>query len=158
MTNSYTGRDAGIFQHGRNTALANPGRFASQHSPYPLGSEANRIWRDGWFEGVRNIRIRELNDALRTSFLGGRIMLTPAVRELEDLKRNALLAAVIRFDAWAEGNDPYGEHDFGAVELDGERYFFKIEYYNLAMDAGSDNPADPSITTRVLTVMHASEY
>ena len=51
-----------------------------------------------------------------------------------------------------------GEHDFGNFEIKGERFFFKLDYYNLEMDGGSEDPADPTKTTRVLTVMKAEEY
>ena len=32
---------------------------------------------------------------------------------------------------------------FGAVEIHGERFFWKIDYYNSALEAGSEDPADP---------------
>ena len=55
-------------------------------------------------------------------------------------------------------NDPHREHDFGSFEIEGETYFFKIDYYALDMDGGSEDPADPEKTTRVLTIMRADEY
>ncbi len=55
-------------------------------------------------------------------------------------------------------NDPFGEHDFGAFEQNGERIVWKIDYYDLAMEFGSPDPADPYQTTRVLTIMLAGEY
>ena len=61
-------------------------------------------------------------------------------------------------DAFCEDNDPYGEHDFGAFEVEGEKLFWKIDYYDKALEHGSEDPADPTRTTRVLTVMLASEY
>lgn len=102
--------------------------------------------------------IRRLNDELRQTFVGGAIMLTPGVIVLGGNTRKAIVAKVRAFNAFDEGNDPFGEHDFGAFEHDGEKVFFKIDYYNRAMTAGSDNPADPSVTTRVLTIMLAGEY
>ena len=56
------------------------------------------------------------------------------------------------------GNDPNGEHDFGSFEIADQKIFFKIDYYNLEMDGGSEDPADPAKTTRMLTVMKAEEY
>ncbi len=69
-----------------------------------------------------------------------------------------LVAAVKTFDAFSEDNDPYGERDFGAVELEGERYFWKIDYYDRSLRFGAEDPCDISETVRVMTLMHASEY
>jgi hypothetical protein len=49
-------------------------------------------------------------------------------------------------------------HDFGALEVDGERFFFKIDYYDRDIRYGADDPANPVNTTRVMTIMFASEY
>ncbi len=49
-------------------------------------------------------------------------------------------------------------HDFGAVEIDGEKLFWKIDYYNRDMTAGSEDPANEKETRRVLTIMLAIEY
>ncbi|SFM11408.1 DUF3768 domain-containing protein, partial [Methylorubrum salsuginis] len=65
------------------------------------------------------------------------------------------VAAFDRFDA---DNDPFGEHDFGALEAAGERVFFKIDYFDRAGRFASPDPADTSVTTRVLTVLLAREY
>ena len=59
---------------------------------------------------------------------------------------------------FSEDNDPHGEHDFGSFEVDGENYFFKLDYYSPDMEGGSEDPADPEKTTRVLTIMRADEY
>jgi hypothetical protein len=61
------------------------------------------------------------------------------------------------FDEFTPGNDPYGEHDFGAFDLDGERFNFKIDYYAPDMLHGSDDPANPEKTVRVLTIMLAAD-
>jgi hypothetical protein len=48
--------------------------------------------------------------------------------------------------------------DGRSVELAGTTYFFKVDYYALDMDGGSEDPANPAKTTRVLTIMRADEY
>jgi len=51
-----------------------------------------------------------------------------------------------------------GEHDFGTIELEGERFFFKIDYYDRDVRMHSPDPANPDVTTRIMTVMLSSEY
>jgi uncharacterized protein DUF3768 len=103
-------------------------------------------------------RIRELNDSLRQSFSGGRVVITEGVDALSPEIKTAVLQQVRRFDRFDHDNDPHGEHDFGNFEIAGLRFFFKVDYYDLEMDGGSEDPADPTKTTRVLTVMKAEEY
>ncbi|WP_018391346.1 DUF3768 domain-containing protein [Ancylobacter sp. FA202] len=103
-------------------------------------------------------RIRELNDAFRASFVGGRIMLTAGVDALAVPEKAQLLEGVRGFTAFDKDNDPHHEHDFGALEVAGVRYFWKIDYYDLALTYGSPDPADVAVTTRVLTIMRADEY
>ncbi|MCJ2100030.1 DUF3768 domain-containing protein [Methylobacterium sp. E-046] len=103
-------------------------------------------------------RMRALNDAFRRSFAGGQVVETPGVVELPESDRIALLLAVRRFSTFDADNDPHGEHDFGTVEVGGERFFWKIDAYDRALLGGSPDPADPAVTTRVLTIMCADEY
>ncbi len=63
--------------------------------------------------------IRTLNDALRTTFQGGRVLVTRGVRALPLEVNAVVLQAVQAFDAFTPENDPYGEHDFGSFELEG---------------------------------------
>jgi Protein of unknown function (DUF3768) len=50
-------------------------------------------------------------------------------------------------------NDPHGEHDFGSFQAAGEAFFWKIDYYDRDLMFGSEDPADPDKTTRVLNIM-----
>ena len=102
-------------------------------------------------------RIRELNDRFRRTFIGGRVTLTRGVADDHEVAVQ-LLAAVRTFDAFTDDNDPHGEHDFGAIDHAGIRYFWKIDYYDLQLAGASPDPADPAVTVRVLTVMRADEY
>ena len=72
--------------------------------------------------------------------------------------RDDICRAVKEYGAFDRDNDPYGEHDFGSLELHGERYFWKIDYYDEELQYHSPDPGDPKVTKRVLTIMHASEY
>ena len=106
----------------------------------------------------RTTQIRALNDALRSTFEGGRVLVTSGVSALGTEAVAAVLDRVRTFTDFTEENDPNGEHDFGTFEIGGNRFFFKVDYYDPTMDAGSEDPSDPAQTTRVLTVMLASEY
>jgi len=107
-------------------------------------------------------RIAKLNDMFRSTLtFGGKAVLTAGVANLGPDAIKAITKQVREFadfDAGEDGNDPYSEHDFGAFDHDGNRFFWKIDYYDNNYEYGSENPADPTITRRVLTIMLASEY
>lgn len=103
-------------------------------------------------------RIRELNDALRRTLMGGRLMMTSGVEALGPISVSQLIDRLRTYDQFEEGNDPYDEHDFGAFDHDGNKFFWKIDYYDPSLNFGSEDPADPSKTARVLTLMLAQEY
>ena len=99
-----------------------------------------------------------LNDRLRITGEGGHIQGSLEVTALPLDIKNRVLDLVRSFDDFNEGNDPYGEHDFGCVEVEGEQYYWKIDYYDLALKYHSEDPTDPSVTKRVMTVLNAREY
>ena len=103
-------------------------------------------------------RIAELNDRFRQTYWGGKVMTTCGVNELPEDLQLRLFRAVSEFDDFDWRNDPHGEHDFGKVEIDNHEFFWKIDYYDARMECGSEDPANPDVTTRVLTIMLASEY
>ncbi len=105
------------------------------------------------------LTIRRLNDRFRSSLhRGGKRLMTAGIAALPPRDQAAILAKVIAFDTFTEDNDPHGEHDFGAFDHAGRRIFWKIGYYDQSLEFGSENPADPAQTTRVLTIMLADEY
>lgn len=59
-----------------------------------------------------------------------------------------------------EDNDPHQEHDMAFVDVMGEKFFFKIDYYDSTFTsfAGAENLLDDSKCFRVLTVGHSSDY
>ncbi|MBX9453222.1 MAG: DUF3768 domain-containing protein [Mesorhizobium sp.] len=106
----------------------------------------------------RPVSLRDLNDTFRRTFAGGTVMLTADVAALPDVDRDRLLSRVRSYASFDPGNDPYGEHDFGAVEHGGERFFWKIDCYDTDLLHASPDPANPAVTCRVLTVMRADGY
>lgn len=106
-----------------------------------------------------NQKIRDLNDRFRTNGEGiGSIMVTAGVQALGETAMHQAMLAVREFSDFSTDNDPWGEHDFGAIQVAGEKVFWKIDPYNLDLSAGSESPANAATTHRVLTIMLASEY
>jgi len=69
----------------------------------------------------------------------------------------SLQDAVRRFQTFTEENDPHGEHDFGMIVRFGQKFFWKIDYFeNSNMELGGDPYREDVF--RVLTVMRAYEY
>ena len=109
-------------------------------------------------DGTRRALVRRLNDQLRRYWLGGRVMVTTGVSALGPGFLEAALAAVATYDRFDRDDDPYGEHDFGALTIAGVGLFWTISYYSADLSGASPDPADPSVTTRVLTIMLTSEW
>ena len=129
----------------------------SQSSPKAL-SQADRI-----------ARVASLNDGLRKAIHSpGRdqVVMTAGVAALigdvalfRGFRRRAEIIRMVRdYDAFTPDNDPLGEHDFGRFEFDGAILYWKIDYYDLELVFGSPDPANPEITTRVLTILLAEDY
>ena len=107
---------------------------------------------------VRSAAVRKLNDEFRRTLTGGTVLMTAGVVALGADAQVEALAKVQAFDAFNADNYPWAEHDFGAIEVAGERIFWNLDYYDLTRAHHSPEPADPSVTERVLTIMLASEY
>lgn len=105
-------------------------------------------------------QVRDLNDTFRTSGpgLAGQWLCTAGVQELGVDFTLLAMRAVCSFDSFTGDNDPYGDHDFGSFHIGGQHLFWKIDYYDPTLCWGSEDPANPNITRRVLTIMLASEY
>jgi Protein of unknown function (DUF3768) len=103
-------------------------------------------------------KIRALNDAFRTTMTGGTVLLTAGVDARPSDVKAIVIRRVATFSEFTPDNDPRREHDFGNFTLAGRKFFWKIDAYDVNMEFGSEDPADPSKTTRVLTIMLAAEY
>ena len=110
-------------------------------------------------EKITAEKIAELNDRLRAGdYSVGIWNTTPSIRALDSIEQQELFRMIRTFDNFESGNDSYGERDFGSVDLDEERYFFKIDYFDKKLRNASEDPSNTEITTRVMTIMHSSEY
>lgn len=106
----------------------------------------------------RKDRIRSLNDDLRRFGRGGIVMLSAGIAALSIGEVHSILDEVRCFEDFTDDNDPYREHDLGLFRHRGERIMWKIDYYDLDRRYASPDPANPAVTSRVLTVLYASEY
>lgn len=97
-------------------------------------------------------QIARVNDTFRKSGQG--VMFTTGVQYLEDI--NGLMKAVREYDNFTGANDSYGEHDFGILVWEGEKIFWKIDYYDQSLTKWEDPETDKC--RRVMTVMLAEEY
>lgn len=78
----------------------------------------------------RSEAIALLNDTLRKTGRGGRIVITSGVRALEGFGTAALLEGLAEYHEFDEDNDPHGERDFGDLELWGQTLLWKLDYYD----------------------------
>ncbi|MEI7668603.1 MAG: DUF3768 domain-containing protein [Pseudomonadota bacterium] len=103
-------------------------------------------------------KIAELNDILRKTGTGGRIVTTSGIAALGNEAVSIIMNRIKAFDDFTPDNDPNHEHDFGVIIYDGGKCFWKIDYYDHHFENASADPANALITNRVLTVMLAEEY
>lgn len=90
----------------------------------------------------------------------GRLVVTQSMMEAGDGFVNAAVQAVGAFDTFEPENDPEGWHDFGAVAIQGETVFWKVDLYEASSDFryGAEAPDNPETTMRVLTIMLARDW
>jgi hypothetical protein len=102
-------------------------------------------------------KIANLNDLCRQGRLGVH-KVTNGINALPMPDQAMIIQKVMSFKDFTPGNDPHGEHDFGSFEHNGKHINWKIDYYAPDMKGGSEDPADPEQTVRVLTIMLSEEY
>ena len=97
-------------------------------------------------------KIASLNDLCRKAMgVAGQLFVTEGIAALQPEDQSAIREKVERFSDFSSDNDPYNERDSGAFDHGGRKVFWKIDYYDRALTAGSEDPSDPGRTTRVLT-------
>ena len=117
---------------------------------------------------TRRAKIAELNDQVRkdvglpsSHFQATNphcVLMTAGIADLPLEDQIAICRKVREFNAFSDDNDPHDEHDFGIVEHRGKSVYWKIDCYDRALEYGSEDPADPEKTCRVLTILFATEY
>ena len=111
-------------------------------------------------------RIAAQNDLFRKNIIcggtvgapQGRVVVTRAVANMGPDFQIAAVLAVTKDGTFTEDNDPYGDHSFGAITVEGRKLWWKIDLYDLAYQWGSEAPDDPARTRRVLTIMFPEDY
>lgn len=120
----------------------------------------------------RAAQIARLNDRARQAMgICCVAVATEGFRALPLSDQSRVRELVETFDAFTADNDPYSERDFGAIYQDCEgrwttarptkpveTAFWKIDAYDRDLRFGSEDPANPTVTRRVLTIMLASDY
>ena len=121
------------------------------------GEEMTPVWKlDGEF---RQRRIQRLNDALRHGQCEhASIVITSGLQEKDQEYLTEVTKGISSFTNFTQDNDPHLEHDFGSIEISDDKIFWKIDYYDLAMQYHSPDAANSAVTHRVLTIMFAHEY
>lgn len=102
--------------------------------------------------------IATLNDNFRKSFIGGQVLLTASIAAMSSEDKANIISMVQNFNDFTEDNNVYGERDFGSFDYKGEKILWKIDYYDLNHKYMSEDPSNPDITNRVLTIMTVYEY
>lgn len=103
-------------------------------------------------------RIAALNDAFRRAGPNSDWVITRTLHEHGPDFVASATRSVMRFEAFGPDDDPYGEHGFGALVVDGVKVWFKIDCYDQALEFGSPDPADERLTRRVMTIMLPDDY
>lgn len=104
--------------------------------------------------------IAQLNDDMRKYPVGPgkRAVITRSVNHMGAAFIKRAIAAVAAFDDFTSRDNVHRERDRGMFVLDGHKMLFKIDYLDVDGVLASDDPSDAAQTTRVMTIMFASEY
>lgn len=116
-------------------------------------------------DAARTLTIAELNDRVRLGLdRNARIMITSnCLATLSGTAGSPIDRVVVQAELMAsfrhcQFSDDSPERDFGVIEFRGRTVWMKIDYYDLTLDFGSQDPADASVTTRVMTILLPEDY
>lgn len=130
-----------------------------------LTTSYRQSWKDLPRDEVKRlIQIQQLNDRLRKTLprTQDMILIMGDLKNEDQAIQMLAYQAVRAFDAFTEDNDSYGEHDCASMDVTigdrSERIMFKIDYYDLDLKFHSPDPADQSVTRRVMSIFYARDY
>jgi len=107
---------------------------------------------------TRSRQIAALNDLARKTFRGCRVVLTEGILNMPDAAQVEILQRVRQYSCFTPQTDPYGEHDFGGFDFEGQRIFWKFDYQDKRSSWRLADPTDGDATERLLTILLAEEY
>ncbi len=88
----------------------------------------------------------------------GRVVVTPGISAQGPFFEVEALRKIAGFSEFTADSDPYGWHEMAVIEVQSLTVWFKIDLYDETYERGSDEPTDPAVTRRVLTVLFPDEY
>ena len=136
-----------------------PATIATSAAPEATGKDGRLLNGSLASAEARLASIARLNDRCRQGLdRTARIMVTRTClgtfasgNGAMEIVVQARLYAAIRHYVFADADA--AERDRGNYEIEGTTVYFKIDYYDAAFEYGSEDPADASLTRRVLTIM-----
>ena len=113
-------------------------------------------------EIIQLIIIAEQNDLFRRSWphalIPGRFLLMPGVAARPGSFQSTCISAVRSYNGFPDANEPYDTRRMSALEVDGERIWFRIDLYDEHYRSYPKNPINPSKTKRLLRVYSADDW
>ena len=89
----------------------------------------------------------------------GKYVISEGIKALPVFIKVNICSAVASYNNFNEDNDPYGEHNYGEIELFGNsiKVIWRIDYFeDETMHSGAEDPEKKCY--RLLTIMLADEY
>jgi len=130
---------------------------SAPHTSHKQLSHARETPRPDDPEKRCTLEIQKGNDAFRKDMFDSphrdRYIMTLGVSDSPYWE--TILEAVHAFSEFEPEKGPHQEHDFGKVTVEGEDYFFKIDYFDHTMRRKVDPYEEEP--TRLLTIMHAEK-